>query len=81
METANPIQNNIIRISITLTEQEARNGVEKEIYVAELQRTLNVCVPKNTKDGQTLAAHNVKGTNQDGTTIEKDVYIKISIKH
>lgn len=87
METANPIQNNIyaqnpniIHTSIVLTEHEANNGVQKEIYVADLQKTLKVCVPKNIKEGQTLALHNVKGTNQNGTTIKKDVYIKISIK-
>lgn len=87
METTNPLQSNcnvqnsnIIYSSVGLTEYEAKNGVEKEVYVADLQKTLKVCVPKNIKEGQTLALHNVKGINGNGEAVKKDVYIRINIK-
>ena len=87
METTNPTYNNFnapnsnqIHTVIVLTKYEANNGVQKEIYVSQIQKTLKVCVPKNIKDGQTLALRNVKGINQNGVTIKKDIYIKIDIQ-
>ena len=71
---------NEIHTEIILTEQEALNGVEKEVVIAGFEQPIKVNFPKNMKDGYTLALRNVKLSKKDGQTIKKDVYIKICVK-
>ena len=87
METNEPFDNNVskpsekeMHIEIILTEQEALNGVQKDITVVGLKQPLKVNFPKNIKDGNTLALHNVNITTEDGKTIKKDLYIKVCIQ-
>ena len=87
METENPIQNtpNIhndktIYVDVVLTEQEAINGVQKEITLDGMQSPLKVNFPKNMKEGNTLALRSVKISEKNGETTQKDVYIKIIIQ-
>ena len=87
METENPIQNTpnmqndkTKYVDVVLTEQEATNGVQKEITLDGLQNPLKVNLPKNMKEGNTLVLHNVKIMGKNGETIKKDVYIKIIIQ-
>ena len=69
-----------IHTEILLTEQEALNGVEKEVVIAGFEQPIKVNFPKSMKDGYTLALRNVKLAEEDGQTIKKDVYIKICVK-
>ena len=69
-----------IHAEILLTEQEALNGVEKEVVIPGFEQPIKVNFPKNMKDGYTLALRNVKLSKKDGQTIKKDVYIKICVK-
>lgn len=87
METENPIQNTpnmnndkTIYVDVVLTEQEAINGVQKEITLDGMQSPLEVNFPKNMKEGNILALRSVKISEKNGETTQKDVYIKIIIQ-
>jgi len=87
MENENLIQNStnsqdnkIIYVDVILTEQEAANGIQKEISLEGLQNPLKVNIPKNMKDGNVLALRNVKIVGKNKETSEKDIYIKIVIR-
>lgn len=87
METNNPIQDtpniqndNTVYVDVILTEQEAANGVQKEVSLEGLQSPLKVIFPKNVKDGNSLALHNVKIVGKNGESTKKDVHIKIIIQ-
>ena len=67
-------------VDVVLTEQEAINGVQKEITLDGMQSPLKVNFPKNMKEGNILALRRVKISEKNGATTQKDVYIKIIIQ-
>ena len=67
-------------VDVILTEQEAMMGILKEIHIESLQGPLKVNFPKNIKDGNSIALHNVKFVTSTGEESKKNVYIKIIIK-
>ncbi len=85
MEISSPPQNtnttagNAVYVNAVLTAEEAYLGVEKNIYVADLQKTLKVSFPKYVQQGQVLALRNVTGNAPTGEMVTKDVYVKVII--
>ena len=66
--------------TVMITEQEAQNGTEKDVYVEELHNTVRLPIPKRVKDGQVFKLHKMSGTNENGEPVKKDVYIVVSIQ-
>lgn len=64
---------------VILSEQEAKNGVEKEIEIDGIEKPLKILFPKNTVNEQVFRLHKVKMINSEGKKIKKDVHIKIEI--
>lgn len=66
---------------ITITEQEAKSGVEKEFKLNGMEKTQKVLLPKNIANGQLIHLCKVKVINSDGKKTKKDAYIKIEVKN
>ena len=65
---------------IILTEQEAKNGVEKEIQIDGMKAPIKMMFPKNTMNGQLFRLYKVKMVDSNGKKDKKDLYIKTEVK-
>ena len=75
----NSATENAIHVNAVLTPEEAYLGVEKNVYVADFQKTVKVSFPKHVQQGQVFALRNVTGNTPTGEVITKDVYVKVII--
>ncbi|MBO5879868.1 MAG: hypothetical protein J6Q68_04890, partial [Clostridia bacterium] len=69
-----------VNVEITLTEQEAQSGVQKEVYIPDLKQPLKVNFPKNIENGNRIVLRNVNFTADDGRTFKKDIYVRVNIQ-
>lgn len=82
MESApQPHNATAVYISVTLTAEEAYLGIEKAVYVAELQKTVKIKIPKYIQSGKVLALRNITGKNAYGETITRDVLVKVIVSN
>ena len=70
-----------VNIEVTLTPQEALNGVQKDVNIPELNQPLKVNFPRNVENGNRIILRNVNVTTNDGRAQKKDLYVKVVIKN
>lgn len=70
-----------IEAKVVLTEQEAINGVRKEVYVEGRPNPVCVNFPKNLKDGSTVLLRNMEISLPNGESVKKNVHVRVSIQN
>ncbi len=70
------IQETPIDKIIILSEQEAKNGIEKEIELDGIEKPLKMLFPQNTVHEQVFRLHKVKMINDEGKKIKKMSILK-----
>ena len=80
-EHTNTNSQNHAQNTVYITAQEARIGVQKDVFIHEAQRTLKVKIPGSIRDGSTLVLRNVRVNANNGQTVQRDVHVRVYIRN
>ena len=83
METESPVQsdNTSIKAEVVLTEQEAMEGVLKEVCIEGRSEPIRINFPKKTQNGCMLQLKNIEVTLPTGETVKKNVIVYVKIQN